>query len=113
MEYVLRGSTANTRDLIVGFLNTLPLRSKDLLESAIEDFTKIDQDELLDILQEFDCRLMVHEQNIKAVLSEIAHKEVIQRSKYIIDILRLAHTIALIAARRLTSIAALGYLSNY
>jgi len=29
---------------------------------------------------------MVHEQNIKAVISEIAHKEVIEHEKYIIDI---------------------------
>jgi len=86
MEYVLCGNTVNTQDLIEGFLNTLPLRSKDLIKCAIEDFTKVDQEELLDVLQEFNCRSMVHEQNIKDIISEIAHKEVIQNPKYIIDI---------------------------
>jgi len=41
MEYVLCGSTANKQDLIVGFLNTLPLRSNDLLESAIKIVLKL------------------------------------------------------------------------
>lgn len=41
MEYVHRGSTANKQDLIVGFLNTLPLRSNDLLESAIKIVLKL------------------------------------------------------------------------
>lgn len=79
MEYVLCGNTVDTQDLIEGFLNTLPLRSKDLIKCAIEDFTTVDQEELIDVLQEF-------EQNIKDIISEIAHKEVIQNPKYIIDI---------------------------
>jgi len=83
MEYVLCGNTVDTQDLIEGFLNTLPLRSKDLIKCAIEDFTTVDQEELINVLQEFDCRSMVHEQNIKDIIS---HKEVIQNPKYIIYI---------------------------
>lgn len=86
MEYVICGTVVNNQYLVDGFLNTLPFKSKDILQNALKDFKQIDEDELLDILQEFDCRLVVNEKNIKDVVSEIAHKEIIQRPKYIIDI---------------------------
>jgi len=86
MEYVICGTVVNNQDLVDGFLNTLPFKSKDVLQNALKDFKQIDEDELLDMLQEFDCRLIVNEKNIKDVISEIAHKEIIQRPKYIIDI---------------------------
>jgi len=86
MEYVICGTVINNDNLVEGFFNTLPFKSKDSLQTALIDFKQTDKDELLDILQEFDCRLIVNEKNIKDVIFEIAHKEIIQRPKYIIDI---------------------------
>ena len=41
--------------------------------------------ELIDLLDWFGCRKMPSKENIKSLILEVAHKEVIQRAKYVAD----------------------------
>ena len=41
--------------------------------------------ELLDVLKMYDCRSRVTQENIKKLIKEIAHKEIIQKPQYVTD----------------------------
>lgn len=50
------------------------------------DFENEDEfKELLDVLKMYDCRSRVTQENIKKVIQEIAHKEIIQKPQYVTD----------------------------
>mgnify|MGYP001794375031 CR=1 FL=1 len=44
-----------------------------------------DRDELIDLLDRYDCRKLPTKQNINGLTLEVAHKEVIQKAQYIAD----------------------------
>ena len=44
-----------------------------------------DMSELLDLLDRFDCRKLPTKSNIKQIILELAHKELIQRPQYVAD----------------------------
>ena len=51
----------------------------------LQNFSAVDNDDLPDALDVHDCRTRVNEENFKAVLLEIAHKELLQTPMFVCD----------------------------
>ncbi len=54
-------------------------------EENDEENNKEKENYLLSLLSHFGCRKQVMESNVKNIISEIAHKEIIQKAKYFVD----------------------------
>ena len=57
----------------------------DIMEKAISDAVSLQDEDFLDFLSAFDCKKAVNEENISDVLVELAHKELVQKPKYVAD----------------------------
>ncbi|ESO90461.1 hypothetical protein LOTGIDRAFT_164040 [Lottia gigantea] len=75
-------------DLTTVFFNHVSHSEREVLKLALNDFDTVDKEELMDILSTYDCRKIATADNIKYMLTEIAHKEIIQRPMFIIDSMR-------------------------
>lgn len=71
--------------LIENFLNIVSESEREVIKSGIENFDETDFDELLETLNNFDGRRTPNKENFKDIIYDIAHKEIIQKPKYIID----------------------------
>ena len=56
---------------------------KDALETTVDDLS--DNDELMEFLGRFDCRKLPSKENISVLIAELAHKELIQKPKYVAE----------------------------
>lgn len=71
------------------FLQYVTNDESEVLKKALAIECEFDQDlteKLLNILQNYDCKVLIKRSNFKTVWSDIAHKELIQKSMFIIDI---------------------------
>lgn len=73
------------KELLDSFLQYVTHDESDLLKQALETFEDVDQDELLDVLGCHDVRTAPTTSNIKRILTEVAHKELIQNAAYVAD----------------------------
>lgn len=67
------------------FLKYVSNSEADVIQKVFSKSIGIDDDDLLDFLSAFDCKRQVTEENIKEIVVEIAHKELIQKPKYVSD----------------------------
>lgn len=59
---------------------------RDLITTALqEDIDSVGQDELLDLLDRLGVKMVPSRENLKAVLLQVAHKQIIQEPKYALD----------------------------
>ncbi|MEQ2316413.1 hypothetical protein AMECASPLE_032291 [Ameca splendens] len=59
---------------------------RDLIATALqEDIDSDSQDELLDLLDRMGVKIVPSPENLKAVLLQVAHKQIIQEPKYALD----------------------------
>ncbi|KAK7138439.1 hypothetical protein R3I94_010191 [Phoxinus phoxinus] len=59
---------------------------RDLLSTALQDdLDGDDEDELLDLMDRMGVRTVPTQENLKAVLLQVAHKQIIQQPKYALD----------------------------
>ena len=72
-------------DLIRTFLHVIPSNDKATVETAMDNLGSVDKDKLLEFFDSHKCRRNVTEENLVHILHEIAHKELIQEPKFIID----------------------------
>ena len=72
-------------NLIRTFLHFIPSDDKATLETAMHNFGSVDKDKILEFFDSHKCRRNVTEENLAHILHDIAHKELIQEPKYIID----------------------------
>lgn len=72
-------------DLIDNFLKYVSESDRIVLESCLTDFTGSDQEELLDILDHYNCRRVPTADNFEQILQELAHKTLIQEPAYVIE----------------------------
>lgn len=72
-------------DLINNFLSIVSETEKDTLKTCINNFDETDFDELIDVLDNFECKRKPNKNNAQHIIYDIAHKEIIQKPKYIID----------------------------
>lgn len=75
--------------LTESFRNYISVDEKCLIDKRIAgDMKWDDQDEmsqLLEVLSNYDCRIMVNSDNVIQVIEEIAHKELLQKPQHIAD----------------------------
>ncbi|KAF7710168.1 hypothetical protein HF521_009040 [Silurus meridionalis] len=63
-----------------------PLNVRDLITTALQqDLDSDGQDELLDLLDRLGVKTVPSQDNLKAVLIQVAHKQIIQQPKYALD----------------------------
>ena len=71
--------------LMQSFMNFVSESEKKLIQSCLDG--QVDQldVELLDFLSTFDCKKNVNANNIKVILEELPHKELIQKPQYVAE----------------------------
>lgn len=82
IEQILFGHV--TSKLIPPFLQTLSVNDKHVLSRALLDFSSVEKDDIITILDNLECRVIPNVDNFKEILEEIAHKELVQKPYFII-----------------------------
>ena len=72
-------------DLKSSFFDYVSESDKETLEEAFDNFTSVDMEDLLEVLDSYGCRSVVSAQNVKMIILEIAHKELIQAPNFVTD----------------------------
>ena len=91
LSYVLFGesSISDPSILVQSFMQYISADERRIIDKCLSgdlDFENEDEfKELLDVLKMYDCRSRVTQENIKKVIQEIAHKEIIQKPQYVTD----------------------------
>ena len=70
-------------ELITEFLQYVPNIERGILQSATTDFQNTEQDELIDVLSNHDCKVLINSTNVISTLGQIAHKELVQEPSLI------------------------------
>ena len=83
MQHCLYG--VHKSDITTSFLMYLPENDSNILKSALDNFDSVEMDELLDVLQDHAVKTMPKRNNLKQIVEEIGHKELIQVPMYVID----------------------------
>lgn len=80
------GHETQQEELVKTFLQVIPEHEKRIIEQALQDFKSVSEDdEFLDLLDSHEVKACVREENLKTILSEVAHKELIQDPSYIAE----------------------------
>lgn len=87
MEYCIVGEAKT--DLKDTFLSYVSPSEASVLKQALAEFDKVDLDELNEIMQSYDCRRLLTSDNIETIVKEISHKEIVQKSMFVIDSFKL------------------------
>ena len=58
---------------------------KETLVSALAGELSLDNEDLLDLLSNYQCRRLISKDNLVQTVDELAHQEIIQKPRYIID----------------------------
>ena len=72
-------------DLLTDFYSYVSAPDREVFLTAEKDFSAVDTDELVEALDMHECKTVPKQENFKAVLLEIAHKEIIQTPMFISD----------------------------
>lgn len=72
-----------TCDLIDSFLMFLPEEEADIISSALKDYESIDQDDLFDVLSNYNCRNVPSKGKLEKIIMELAHKELVQAPTFV------------------------------
>lgn len=83
LEEILFGAVHT--DLRATFLKFVSRQEKDVLTEALDNFSSVDMDDLLDVLNIYECRTRVTASSLPGIIYEIAHKELIQKPMFVID----------------------------
>ena len=75
----------NEEMLLNSFMNFVSESKKALLEKCLTGQVDPSDEELLDFLSTFDCKKLVKPDNMKCIIHEIAHKELIQKPQYVAE----------------------------
>lgn len=75
----------NELDLVQDFLLTLSATDKSVLQDASKEFFSADEDELMEVFSNLNCKSVPTSRNLERLISEIAHREIVQKSSFIIE----------------------------
>ena len=78
------GSVTNIM-LIDSFKNYVSKSEANIIDKCLRQDIVLDDDELLEFLSTFDCKRLVTNSNLTEIITELAHKEIIQKPKYVAD----------------------------
>lgn len=85
LEYALNGDTIPENIILSQYLEFLPQSEKTIVTSALENFERTDQDDLMDFLEDHKVILRPTKENIRRIIIDTAHKELIQCPTYVAD----------------------------
>lgn len=70
--------------LLASFRNYITPDEREVFDKVLEgDISEVDNDDLLDFLGNYKCYKAPTNENVRAIMSELAHQEIIQRPRYI------------------------------
>ncbi|XP_055076722.2 uncharacterized protein [Misgurnus anguillicaudatus] len=73
-------------ELFTAFLEIVSPEEKQLVEEAMRDFTSVsEREEWVEFLEAHDVKLFITENNVKQILLDVAHKEIVQDPAYIAE----------------------------
>ncbi|XP_030290693.1 uncharacterized protein LOC115592255 isoform X3 [Sparus aurata] len=72
-------------DLKTHFLQFVSSQEREVLMQAMSDFATVDSDDLVEVLDSYGCRRRITAETLPTILDEIAHKELVQTPKFVID----------------------------
>ena len=82
------GENAVTPEILkTSFLSYLSISEKELIEQALSG-EEHDRDDLIELLDRFECRIIPEQENLLSLILQIAHRVVIQEPKYALDALQ-------------------------
>ncbi|XP_053734436.1 uncharacterized protein LOC128766904 [Synchiropus splendidus] len=67
------------------FLQFVSSQERDVLMEAMKDFSEVDLDDLVEVLDSYGCRRRITAETFPTILLEIAHKELVQKPMFVID----------------------------
>lgn len=70
-------------EVLNDFLEYTSEIDKDLFKKALSTFDEVDEEELLEAIATYDSKWLPTKENITTLLSDIAHKEIIQRPAFV------------------------------
>ncbi|OWF51201.1 hypothetical protein KP79_PYT12980 [Mizuhopecten yessoensis] len=70
-------------DLLQDFHNYVSIPDKEVFQKAVEDFDSVDMEDLLEALDMHNGKCSPTQENIKSILLEMAHKEIIQTPMFV------------------------------
>ncbi|KAK7886501.1 hypothetical protein WMY93_026122 [Mugilogobius chulae] len=83
------GGLRQTMDLLrqtdESFLQYVAKEEQEILSNALESFHSVSKDELINVLDAHDCHHLPTESAIKEIVSQLAHKTLIQTPMYVIE----------------------------
>ena len=65
------------------FLEYVSDSERELLKQAMNNFSEVDKDALLEVMETYQVRRVVREDNINDILQDAAHRNLIQAPSYI------------------------------
>lgn len=83
MERCIFGETLS--DLTEDFLKYVSEMDSQIIKNAKDNFKNVDEDELLDCLENLECKWKPNQDNIQKLIFDLAHKELIQKPMFIIN----------------------------
>ncbi|KAE8575851.1 hypothetical protein XENTR_v10003965 [Xenopus tropicalis] len=72
-------------DVIEDFFHYVSASEKEILSAALSNFSSVEIEDLLEVLDNYKCRRKISAESFKQTLLEIAHKEIVQRPMFVID----------------------------
>lgn len=72
-------------DLTEAFLQFVSCQDREILRQALQDFSSVEPDDLLDVLDNYECRRKPSADTLPQILMEISHKELVQKPMFVID----------------------------
>ncbi|XP_041834214.1 uncharacterized protein LOC121635197 [Melanotaenia boesemani] len=72
-------------DLKTSFLQFVSCQEQDVIRQALNDFSSVDADDLLEVLTTYECRKKLSTATLPLILDEISHKELVQKPMFVID----------------------------
>ncbi|XP_019222594.1 uncharacterized protein LOC109204863 isoform X2 [Oreochromis niloticus] len=72
-------------DLKAHFLQFVSSQECDVLMEAVKNFSAVDLDDLVEVLDSYGCRKRITAETLPTILDEIAHKELVQKPMFVID----------------------------
>lgn len=87
LEQILYGKI--TSELIPAFLQTLCDNDKQVLSCALKNINSVDNGALMQVLSNLECRTIPNQTNLKQILEQVAHLELVQKPHFIIEQFRI------------------------
>lgn len=85
LQMILDEEPVTTESPLKDFFEFVSFQDMENFKHTIEDYPTVDQDDLLESLDLYECKSLTSPENIKAVILEIAHTHIIQKPMFVVN----------------------------